>query len=152
MRPKSFLKHSVAVVEPVDMTYPQAARSRWPPPAQAGRRFWAGYPQVPQQRRLASASRSGLQSRHLHVNIGFAEGGGTLVVHHATGEAGQHRSHGRQPSPLSYFPISRSCPAKKLVPEIFSLIDDLRRKPVPAYAEEIASKGENEGRGTSESR
>ncbi len=52
-------------------------------------------PQVPRQCHSAPASRAGLQSRQLHADTGFAEGGGTLVADHATGEAGQDRRQGR---------------------------------------------------------
>ena len=60
---------------------------------------------------------AGLQSRQLHADIGFAEGGGTLVVDHVTGKAGEDRSQGRSSWPLCHFPIGRGGRAKKLVPE-----------------------------------
>ena len=51
------------------------------------------------------------------LDIGFAEGGGTLVVDHVTGKAGEDRSQGRSSWPLCHFPIGRGGRAKKLVPE-----------------------------------
>ena len=50
-------------------------------------------------------------------SFGFAERGGTLVVDHVTGKAGEDRSQGRSSWPLCHFPIGRGGRAKKLVPE-----------------------------------
>ncbi len=47
----------------------------------------------------------------------LAEGGGTLVVDHAAGEAGQDWSQGRPPWPLCHLPIGRGCRAEGAVPE-----------------------------------
>ena len=59
-------------------------------------------PQVPRQCRPAPASCPGLQYRQLHADPGLAEGGGTLVADHATGEAGQDRGEGRATWPLCH--------------------------------------------------
>ena len=77
--------------------------------------------QVPQQRGSAPASRPGLQSGQLHADACVAEGGGTLVADHATGEAGQDRSQGRQTWPLCHVPISRGRRVENLVPENLGL-------------------------------
>jgi len=74
-------------------------------------------PQVPRQCRSAPASCPGLQSRQLHADPGLAEGGGTLVADHATGEAGQDRGQGRPPWSLCHLPIGRGCRAEGTVPE-----------------------------------
>ena len=74
-------------------------------------------PQVPRQRGSAPASRPGLQSRQLHADVGLAEGGGTLVAEHATGEAGEDRCESGPPWPVRHVPISRGGGAKELVPE-----------------------------------
>ncbi len=79
--------------------------------------YEAFVPQVPRQRGSAPASRPDLQSRQLHADTGFAEGGGALVIDDITGEAGQDRSQGGQPWPVCHLPIGRGCCAEKLVPE-----------------------------------
>ena len=53
--------------------------------------------------------------------LGLAEGGGTLVVDHAAGEAGQDWSQGREPWSLCHVPIGRDCCATKSVPEDLGL-------------------------------
>ncbi len=74
-------------------------------------------PQVLRQRRPAPASRPGLQSRQLHADTGFAEGGRTLVVDDATGEAGQDWCQSRESRPVRHVPIGRGGGAERLVPE-----------------------------------
>jgi hypothetical protein len=74
-------------------------------------------PQVPRQRRPAAASRPGLQSRQLHADAGFAEGGGALVIDDAAGEAGQDRCESRAPWPVRHVPIGRGGGAQRTVPE-----------------------------------
>ncbi len=81
-------------------------------------------PQVPRQRRSAPASRPGLQSGHLHVDAGLAEGGGTLVADGATGlsgNGGQGRSRsapklsamaGTSRSSWPRLPCRRNCSGK----------------------------------------
>ena len=81
----------------------------------------AAVPQVPRQCRLAPASRPGLQSRQLHADAGLAEGGGTLVADHATGEVGEDRCESGQPWPVRHVPIGRGGSIEKLVPENLSL-------------------------------
>ena len=66
--------------------------------------------------RLA-ASRPGLQSRQLHADAGFAEGGRVLVADHAAGEVGKDRCQGGQPWPLRHVPIGRGGGAEGTVPE-----------------------------------
>jgi hypothetical protein len=66
------------------------------------------FEQVPRQRRPAAASRSGLQSRQLHADAGFAKGGG---------EIGEDRCQGCQPWPVRHVPIGRGRRVEKLVPE-----------------------------------
>ena len=73
--------------------------------------------EVSRQRRPATTSRPGLQSRQLHADAGLAEGGGTLVADHATGEAGQDRRQGGQPWPLRHVPFGRGGGAEGTVPE-----------------------------------
>ena len=73
--------------------------------------------QVPRQRRPAAASRPGLQSRQLHADAGFAEGGRVLVADHAAGEVGKDRCQGGQPWPLRHVPIGRGGGAEGTVPE-----------------------------------
>ncbi len=74
-------------------------------------------PQVPRQRRPAPASRPGLQSRQLHADTGFAEGGGALVLDDATGEAGQDWRQGSEPRPACHFPTGGGCGAEGAVPK-----------------------------------
>ena len=74
-------------------------------------------PRVPQQRGSPPASRPGLQPRQLHADVGLAEGGETLVVYDATGEAGEDRCESGQPWPVRHVSIGRGCRPQKLVPE-----------------------------------
>ncbi len=74
-------------------------------------------PQIPRQRRPAPASRPGLQSGELHADACLAEGGGTLVVDHVTGKAGEDWGQSCPPWPIRHVPIGRSGGAEKLVPE-----------------------------------
>ena len=74
-------------------------------------------PQVPRQCRPAPASHPGLQSRQLHADTGFAEGGGTLVSDHTTGKVGEDRCQSGQSWPVRHVPIGRGCRPKKLVPK-----------------------------------
>ena len=74
-------------------------------------------PQVPRQCRPAPASHPGLQSRQLHADTGFAEGGGTLVSDHTTGNVGEDRCQSGQSWPVRHVPIGRGCRPKKLVPK-----------------------------------
>ena len=75
------------------------------------------WPQVPRQCRPAPASHPGLQSRQLHADTGFAEGGGTLVSDHTTGKVGEDRCQSGQSWPVRHVPIGRGCRPKKLVPK-----------------------------------
>ena len=74
-------------------------------------------PQVPRQCRPAPASHPGLQSRQLHADTGFAEGGGTMVSDHTTGKVGEDRCQSGQSWPVRHVPIARGCRPKKLVPK-----------------------------------
>jgi hypothetical protein len=69
------------------------------------------------QRDSASASRPGPQSRQLHADICVAEGGGTLIIEHAAGEAREDRGQSCQPWPARHISINRSGGAAKPVPE-----------------------------------
>ena len=67
------------------------------------------------------ARHSGLQSRQLHTDAGFTEGGRALVIEDAAGEAGQDRCESGQPWPVRHVPIGRGGSIEKLVPENLGL-------------------------------
>ncbi len=74
-------------------------------------------PLVPRQRHPATASRSGLQSRQLHADIGVTRRGGALVADHAAGEAGEDRCQGGQPWSVRHVPMVRGGGVEGTVPE-----------------------------------
>ena len=88
--------------------------------------------QVPRQCRSAAASRPGLQSRQLHADAGFAEGGGALVMTTLREKlvkiGAKVVRHGRYVT----FQLAEVAVPKELFRKILSLIDDLRRRPAPA--------------------
>ena len=71
---------------------------------------------VRRQRRPASASRAGLQSRQLHANAGSAGGGQAVVADELQGKARQDRRQGRAPWPLRHLPDGRGRGAEEIVP------------------------------------
>jgi hypothetical protein len=89
-------------------------------------------PQVSQQRGPTPASRPGLQSGQLHADACVAEGGGTLVADHAREKlvkiGAKVVRHGRYVT----FQLAEVAVSKILFQKILTLIDDIRRSPVPA--------------------
>ena len=88
--------------------------------------------EVPQQRGAAPASCAGLQSRQLHADFGSARRGGALVADDTAGKlvkiGAKVVRHGRYVT----FQLAEVAVPRSLFQKILSLIENLRRRPVPA--------------------
>jgi hypothetical protein len=71
---------------------------------------------VRRQRRPASASCAGLQSRQLHADAGPAGGGQAVVADEPAGKTREDRRQGRVPWPLRHLPDGRGRSAEGIVP------------------------------------
>ena len=70
---------------------------------------------IRRQRRPASASCAGLQSRQLHADAGSAGGGQAVVADEPAGKTREDRREGRMPWPLRHFPDGRGRGAEGIV-------------------------------------